>query len=47
MNEIELYKLLKKYKYKMTKQVYMTIKGQIRNNDLIGAYKGLIKISRK
>lgn len=44
MNEIELYKLLKKYKYKLNKQQYKTIKGQIRNNDLLGAYKGIKKI---
>lgn len=41
MNELELYKLLKKYKYKLTKQKYKTIKGQIKVNDLEGAYKGI------
>lgn len=44
MNEIKLYKLLKKYKYKLSKQQYKTIKGQIRNNDLLGAYKGIRKL---
>ena len=39
MNETKLYKLLKKYKYKLSKQQYKTIKGQIRSNDLLGAYK--------
>lgn len=41
--EIKLYKLLKHYKYKSTKQQYLTIKGQIKGNDLEGAYKGIMK----
>ena len=41
MKEIELYKLLKQYKFKLTKQQYNTIKGQIKKGDLIGAYKGI------
>ena len=43
MSEIYLYKLLKINKYKLTKQQYLTIKGQIRKGDLIGAYKGINK----
>lgn len=41
--EIKLYKLLKKYKWKMSRQRYTTIKGQIKKGDLIGAYKGINK----
>ncbi len=41
MSEIELYKLLKRYKYKLSKQQYNTIKGQIKANDLDGAFKGI------
>lgn len=44
IEEIELYKLLKKYKNKLTRQQSNTIKGQIRNNDLLGAYKGIKKL---
>ena len=43
MNKIELYKLLKSKKNKLTKQQYQTIKGQIKKGDLQGAYKGLCK----
>lgn len=43
-DEINLYKLLKHYKYKLTKQQYLTLKGQIKATDLKGAYKGIIKI---
>jgi hypothetical protein len=43
MNEIYLYKLLKINKYKFTRQQYLTIKGQIKKGDLIGAYKGIKK----
>lgn len=39
----QLYKLLKHYKYKLTKQQYLTIKGQIKKGDLAGAYKGIVK----
>ena len=42
--EIKLYKLLKQYKYKLTKQQYKTIKGQIQKGDLDGAFRGLNKI---
>lgn len=44
MTEIELYKLLKKYKNKLTRQQINTIKGQIRSKDLLGAYKGIKKL---
>lgn len=47
MNEIELYKLLKINKYKLTKQQYNTIKGQIKKGDLVGAYKGINKCLEK
>lgn len=42
--EIRLYKLLKHYKYKFTRQQYLTIKGQIKKGDLDGAYKGIRKL---
>ena len=41
--EIKLYKLLKYYKYRMTKQQYKTIKGQIKKGDYEGAMKGINK----
>ena len=41
--EIKLYKLLKHYKYRFTRQQYLTIKGQIKKGDLAGAYKGIVK----
>ena len=44
MSEIDLYKLLKFKKYKLTKQQYKTIKGQIRKGDYEGAYKGISRI---
>lgn len=37
----EMYKLLKVNKYKLTKQQYLTIKGQLRKGDIDGARKGL------
>lgn len=37
----EMYKLLKVNKYKLTKQQYLTIKGQLRKGDIEGARKGL------
>lgn len=42
--EIKLYRLLKTYKWKLTRQQYSTIKGQIKKGDLLGAYKGLNKV---
>ena len=43
MSELYLYKLLKFNKNKLTKQQYLTIKGQIKKGDLLGAYKGINK----
>ncbi len=42
--EVKLYKLLKKYKWKMTRQQYTTIKGLIRSGNYEGALKGINKI---
>ena len=42
--EIKLYKLLKKYKYRMNKQKYKTIKGQIKSGDYEGALKGISRV---
>ena len=39
--EIKLYKILKQYKNRMTKQQYKTIKGQIKAGDYAGALKGI------
>ena len=44
MSEIQLYKMLDFNKYKLTRQQYSTIKGQIKKGDLLGAYKGLNKV---
>lgn len=41
MNEKELYKKLKELKYRISKQQYLTIKGQIKKGDLSGANKGI------
>lgn len=41
--EIHLYKILKKNKYKLTKQ-YNTIKGQIKVGDYEGALKGMNRL---
>ena len=43
MNEIMLYKLIKKYKKQLSKQQYLTIKGQIKSQNYVAAYKGIIK----
>lgn len=43
--EIQFYKLLKKYRYKLTKQQYKTIKGQIKAKDYEGAMKGINKLN--
>lgn len=43
MNDIKLYMILKRVKYKLSKQQYLTIKGQIKKGDLFGAYKGINK----
>jgi len=44
MTKEKLYILLKKTKHRLSKQQYKTIKGQINSNDLIGAYKGIVKL---
>ena len=42
--EIRLYKLLDQYKWRMTKQQYKTIKGQIKKGDFEGALKGISRL---
>lgn len=37
----EMYILLKVNKYKLTRQQYLTIKGQLKKGDIEGARKGL------
>ena len=44
MSEKRAYTLLKKVKYKLTKQQYLTIKGQIKKGDLQGAFVGIMKV---
>ena len=41
MKDINLYKMLKCNKYKLTRQQYKTIKGQIKAGDYEGALKGI------
>lgn len=43
----EAYKILKKYKYKLTRQQVNTLKGQIKAGDIKGFYKGLKKLINK
>lgn len=43
--EIDCYKLLKTYKYRLSKQQYKTLKGQIKSGDYDGFRKGLFTIS--
>lgn len=42
--QVHLYKILKRNKYKLTRQQYLTIKGQIRAGDYEGALKGLNRL---
>lgn len=42
----ECFKLLKDYKYKLTKQQYRTLKGQVLKGDIEGFRKGLFKIAK-
>lgn len=42
----ECYDLLKKYHKKLTRQQILTLKGQIKANDLVGFKKGLRNIIR-
>lgn len=43
----EAYKILKRYKYQLTRQQINTLKGQIKAGDLKGFYKGLKKLINK
>lgn len=43
----ECFNLLKKYKHKLTRQQLLTLKGQIKANDIEGFKKGLNKILRR
>lgn len=47
MDPIEAYKILKRYKYQLTRQQENTLKGQIKAGDIEGFYKGLKKILNK
>lgn len=47
MSMQESFKLLKKYKCKLTRQQTNTFKGQILKGDIIGFEKGLNKIIRR
>ena len=48
MIETKLYTMLTHHKGKFTRQQYLTIKGQIKKKDYMGAYKGIMKcIERK
>ena len=40
----ECFKLLKRYKYKLTRQQKRTLKGQILSGDIEGFKKGLVKL---
>ena len=40
----ECYILLKKYRDKLTRQQLLTLKGQIKANDIVGFKKGLCKL---
>lgn len=41
---MNVFKVLKKHKYQLTKQQYLTLKGQVKAGDEIGAIKGLNKL---
>lgn len=47
MNNIECFKLLKCYKYKLNKQQYKTFKGQILAGDLNGFKTGLFNLMKR
>lgn len=42
----ECFKLLKDYKYRLTKQQYRTFKGQILSGDIEGFRKGLFNLMK-
>lgn len=44
---MNVFKLLKKHKYQLTKQQYLTLKGQAKAGDETAAIKGLNKILRR
>ena len=44
MTKERLYILLNQFKFRFTKQQYLTIKGQIKSHDLQGAYKGIMRV---
>ena len=47
MNDIAMnMKLLKAYRYKISKQQYRTFKGQILSGDISGFRKGLFKLAK-
>ena len=41
---MNVFKVLKKHKYQLTKQQYLTLKGQAKAGDELGAIKGLNKL---
>ena len=41
---MNIYQVLKKHKYHLTKQQYKTLKGQVKAGDELGAIKGLTKL---
>lgn len=47
MDPIEAYKILKRYKYQLTRQQVSTLKGQIKAGDIKGFFKGLKKLINK
>lgn len=44
---IEAFKILKQYKYRLTKQQYRTFKGQILAGDIEGFRKGLFNLMKR
>ena len=46
-DKIDNLKLLKSYKFKMTKQQYKTFKGQILSGNISGFRKGLFKLIKE
>ena len=45
--EREWYLLTKVYKYKLSRQQYLTLKGQLKKGDIDGFRKGLFTISKR
>ena len=43
----QAYKILKRYKYQLTRQQKNTLKGQIKAGDIEGFYKGINKLIKK